>query len=465
MPTEILKLLSLALLSSTASLMFALLIRRLIGRWFGAHAAYTIWVSAPIFFSLPFIMAALPYERGDPDLVLWQGPLTKAESGPFDPTNIFHIPPEQAVSFSSHIILFVWGSGVIIWLLGQVYRQTRYETYLKQTSYAPSSKLNLYAAEIANHLALKTPPSLLISRYAKGPLVTHILRPTIYVPLHFERDYNEQEQYWILLHEMVHIRRGDLWITLFVLLFRALHWPVPFAAFCYRAFRSDQEAACDLDVLKATGDADKAYEYGCTLARVATLFSTPRSLPLSLFAATSLKERLSLLNKHGSKYVSLIISTFTILLACGSTLLFRDTPSNAIPVHLVSGVDHLSGFFSSAAARDDREIFILEFSHQANAVQTITLFDVGDVAHLDDLKLSEEEIRRVHACNLSAPVGQNVDAILVRHASLSPSVHCIVGREAGNLHRRIMTIYQVIAAAYAAHPILPSLRRQIMLEL
>ena len=57
-----------------------------------------------------------------------------------------------------------------------------------------------------------------------------------------------------VLHEQVHIRRKDIWMKNFALLFLALFWFQPLLWLAYRLFVNDMEEACDEAVLKEKGE-------------------------------------------------------------------------------------------------------------------------------------------------------------------------------------------------------------------
>ncbi len=83
------------------------------------------------------------------------------------------------------------------------------------------------------------------SEAAVGPLAVGILDRRIVVPPLFEYRYTPVEQELALSHELVHHRRGDLLWNSAGLVVLALNWFNPIAYFAFRAFRADQELACD----------------------------------------------------------------------------------------------------------------------------------------------------------------------------------------------------------------------------
>src|SRR3546814_6584819 len=77
-------------------------------------------------------------------------------------------------------------------------------------------------------------------------------------------------------HELAHHRHGDLWANAAALVLLAAQWFNPFAWRAIRAFRFDQEAACDARVLNMV-DRDEAEGRGERTARYATAIVKARS--------------------------------------------------------------------------------------------------------------------------------------------------------------------------------------------
>lgn len=73
--------------------------------------------------------------------------------------------------------------------------------------------------------------------------------PRIVVPADFSVRYNADERALILAHERMHLRRGDLHANLLAALMLCVGWFNPLMHLGWRAFRLDQELACDAAVL------------------------------------------------------------------------------------------------------------------------------------------------------------------------------------------------------------------------
>jgi bla regulator protein blaR1 len=92
-----------------------------------------------------------------------------------------------------------------------------------------------------------------------GPCVAGLVRPCIVLPAAFRQRYGWRERRLIVAHEIVHLRRGDLYASALVALLRCLFWFNPLLHLACARFRLDQELACDARVLARFPEARRAY--------------------------------------------------------------------------------------------------------------------------------------------------------------------------------------------------------------
>ncbi|ATY34140.1 M56 family metallopeptidase [Sphingomonas psychrotolerans] len=129
---------------------------------------------------------------------------------------------------------------------------------------------------------------------AHGPLAFGVFRKYVAFPRDFSERYDEQERDLALAHELGHHVRGDLianWVALFVL---ALHWFNPIAWRAFRAFRADQEMACDALVLAGRAQALR-HAYGRAIVKSA--HGGAVSAACHLHTINEVKGRLRMLSK------------------------------------------------------------------------------------------------------------------------------------------------------------------------
>ncbi|HWQ74779.1 MAG TPA: M56 family metallopeptidase [Syntrophomonas sp.] len=110
-----------------------------------------------------------------------------------------------------------------------------------------------------------------------SPMMIGLVNPVILLP---QAEYSEGELSLILRHELVHIKRKDLWYKILVLLATAIHWFNPVVYLMVKAIAVQCEISCDMEVVKNT-EMDKRQLYSETIldvvkhnGRMQTAFST-----------------------------------------------------------------------------------------------------------------------------------------------------------------------------------------------
>ncbi|MHB1151628.1 MAG: M56 family metallopeptidase [Eubacteriales bacterium] len=93
-----------------------------------------------------------------------------------------------------------------------------------------------------------------------SPAVYGVIKPKIILP----NNITEKDMDYVLLHERVHINKGDNFWRVVAVITACLHWFNPFVWFFLKCFLSDMELSCDTKVLKICGDAKKK-EYASAL--------------------------------------------------------------------------------------------------------------------------------------------------------------------------------------------------------
>ena len=71
--------------------------------------------------------------------------------------------------------------------------------------------------------------------------------------------YETRALYFILKHEMVHVRRGDIWYKMLLLLANALHWFNPLVWWMSHQAGRDVEIACDDEVIRGVDRESRGY--------------------------------------------------------------------------------------------------------------------------------------------------------------------------------------------------------------
>jgi beta-lactamase regulating signal transducer with metallopeptidase domain len=99
-----------------------------------------------------------------------------------------------------------------------------------------------------------------------SPAWVGVCRPYLALPADFSQRFTNAQQALVLAHEDVHRRRLDNAWNLIASALLALHWWNPAVWWAVRAFRADQELACDAAVLHAQPDARASYAEALLIA-------------------------------------------------------------------------------------------------------------------------------------------------------------------------------------------------------
>lgn len=316
-------------LGVTFLVMLVLLLRKPVATRFGASAAYALW-------ALPIIRLVLPPLPSGwtiwPQSLAASGetvqalPATAEETAAFvvGPSGsgtaeivvsaqvppVAPLPPEIVMASPVNwplVLATVWAIGAVVALGVTMNRHRKFMQVVDAEALPASGKLEMMSADVAAEIGLRGEVRICNSLISSGPMVTGLLRPTVMLPVWFEDDYAPLEQRAAIAHELTHVKRKDLWMLQFAHAAMALQWFNPLAHFALRAFRSDQEAACDADVLRRTNMTPR--DYGATLVKAVKLSRPTRGTLMAggLPLTHAIKDRLVLLQSPQPTFRSKLI--------------------------------------------------------------------------------------------------------------------------------------------------------------
>lgn len=342
------------LLATAVLLAIVLMLRWPIAKKFGAKASYALWAIPFARFVLPPLPANwIPWREGRQAATSIEAKVQVTEFIPnmvdtpmaqiLENTSSTGLPaqdfiPETSNAFMNYVsgigwttgLLSLWSLGVIVSLAVLFFRQSSFAKIVAQNAEPASDTLTKISnAEVAA-IKLRRTPRIAMSTISSSPLVTGLLRPIVLLPSWFEADYSPQEQRAMLAHEFTHLKRHDLWALQVAQIFVALQWFNPIAHIAFRAFRSDQEAACDADVLRS--GAISAHSYSSTLLKVVRNSQPvrPQILVAGLPLTHSIKERFILMQTAKPNLKTRLLGTSLICLL-GASALFVSADSIAHP--------------------------------------------------------------------------------------------------------------------------------------
>ncbi len=165
------------------------------------------------------------------------------------------------------------------------------------------------------------------------PLTYGIFRPVILLPKNIRLE-NRRELSFVLLHELVHIRRYDALVKFFAALALCIHWFNPAVYMMYLLLVRDLELSCDEAVVR-TFEKDCRSAYALTLIAMEETKSRP--LPFgNRFCQNAMKERITSIMKI--RNMSFITPVTAAVLIIGIASVFATSVAGKNPAEAVASI-------------------------------------------------------------------------------------------------------------------------------
>ncbi len=176
------------------------------------------------------------------------------------------------------ILGLVWISGSLA-LMGLMLRRHREIRRLVKESNQPTPALDEALAQAGRVVGIRALPSLRLTRENHSPAICGGGSPTLLLPQFLAESASASALRGILLHELVHLRRRDLWLNALQLLTQALWWWNPVVWLTNARIRALREFAVDQEVQHLHGTSDPM-AYPAALVEVARQCLTRPQLAL-----------------------------------------------------------------------------------------------------------------------------------------------------------------------------------------
>ena len=263
-------------LTTSVVIVVLILLGSLINKRYVAKWKYVLWIAlalrllSPINYTIPDsdFQIMLPDEVGSmtvsdiieiKDKVVTAQP---ADSGMMEPQSaepqiMMPLPEEPDIhetlkpSLSlMQALAYLWAVGalcLVTWqLTGYFYCKCR---ILKRGKSAENVMLLEQLCELCRELGIRKDVNLLIYEKASSPMIIGFRHPILVLP---GDEYTLQESYYILKHELIHLKRHDVLVKFLLMLARDIHWFNPIVYLMQKEAVVDMELACDEAVVSGT---------------------------------------------------------------------------------------------------------------------------------------------------------------------------------------------------------------------
>lgn len=312
-------------------ILLLLLFFRMVRERYAAALKYWIWLllairlMVPVTITLPQRVSSIPavrtvaetqyqFRQSFTDFALPEG-VTTADSGskPVQSSEKAEKAEESSTASQSEsrsvnwgrVLVWIWGIGAVLFLGYHVLVNYSFRRYVRRWGFPTRDRqLKELVLRAKRNCGLRRPLELLILENVGSPMVVGFLHPVLLLP---QESWDATELYYVLRHELTHIKRRDMLYKGLLLLANAIHWFNPAVWMMrYRAYQ-DIEICCDMTVVEgATHGVRMQYcetimataQRRAGVGMAATFGSTKKSIMerfKEIFSARAKKRRIAIL--------------------------------------------------------------------------------------------------------------------------------------------------------------------------
>jgi len=164
------------------------------------------------------------------------------------------------------VAAFIWMTGSLVFISVHLISYVHYRRQaVKRGGIVKNAYTLRQVFELKRELQIKDTVDIIEYPEAASPMMTGFVKPVLILP---EERYSPEELYFILKHELVHLKRRDVYIKLLLAAATAVHWFNPFVWLMQKEACIDMELSCDEKVIQG---ADYAARKAYTEALLSTL--------------------------------------------------------------------------------------------------------------------------------------------------------------------------------------------------
>ena len=156
------------------------------------------------------------------------------------------------------IAAFVWAVGCLIFIFVHFISCFLYKRQvMKKGRIIEDAHIIMQMKKLRRELHIRRTVCVMEYCEAESPMIIGFLKPVLVLP---KERYGTEELFFILKHELVHLKRGDVYLKLLFVTANAVHWFNPLIWMMQKEAVVDMELSCDERVIQGTSyELRKAY--------------------------------------------------------------------------------------------------------------------------------------------------------------------------------------------------------------
>jgi beta-lactamase regulating signal transducer with metallopeptidase domain len=187
------------------------------------------------------------------------------------------------ISLRENVLPYVWASGAFLMLLWLAASYLALYRKVQKASTIPDDRIQQVYEGCKTEIGVHRNISILMQEVVAMPSLFGVFKPKILLSPTVAK-LSDKELEYILMHELAHFKRKDIFANYLLLVLQIIHWFNPVVWYCFNCIRQDMELATDELVLSKLQDTEHR-DYGRALITILEGFSTPKLAPRLLAMA------------------------------------------------------------------------------------------------------------------------------------------------------------------------------------
>ena len=179
-----------------------------------------------------------------------------------------------------HLIAMIWAGGMIFSGTRMLADGISLSRFRAESILSNDSGIAEALKDCSTQLDLHQRVGISIHPKASAPFVAGLFQPIIYLPRHCGR-WEKETLRMVLLHELGHIARRDLWTNLAARLACVIYWFNPLVWWLRSKLITQCEFACDARVIAAGTNRDNYANALCDVAEASSLPASAMAMPMA----------------------------------------------------------------------------------------------------------------------------------------------------------------------------------------
>ncbi len=189
----------------------------------------------------------------------------------------------------SNWLLGAWAVGLCLLATRCLHHTRRLRSAVRHAESPPPSLIELLA-DCQETLSAHRPVAVCLTERVHSPAVCGLFHPKILIPTSLASRLTSEQLRSVLLHELAHVQRGDLWVNLLQTLLQIVYWWHPLLWLAGRRLRTVREEATDERVLFALQE--RSADYADALLAITRFAAVPARPSLGLLGMAEPRSRI-----------------------------------------------------------------------------------------------------------------------------------------------------------------------------